>query len=204
MKRGDKIKCVKNTNFERYLEIDKNYEILAINNEGTLIDIGLNKFFPAENFILIKEDFTEERNMLQDILIIKDIEPYKLNEKIGEIPYLLVYWGKELARKEEELGMLEDAFDIWYSDTIEKIISDHLTLITDDKSRKEFIKTYHAQAKEKRLLLQDPQKASEYKKWRDSIHECARQVKELEIFVKGIEKKGFSLSAIKSYYESVQ
>lgn len=203
MKRGDKIKCIKNTGFERILELDKNYTIQAINSEGTLVDIGLNKLFETNNFILVKEDFTEERNMLEDILIVKDIEPYKLNEKIGELPYLLVYWGKKLAAKEEELGLLEDAYDIWYSNCIEQILTKHLALIEDDKSKKEFIKAYHAQAKEKRLLLQDPEKLKEYKNWQTKIHATKREVTDLEIFVKGIEKKGFALSAIKSYYESI-
>ncbi len=203
MKRGDKIKCIKNTGFEKILELDKNYTIQAINSEGTLVDIGLNKLFETNNFILVKEDFTEERNMLEDILIVKDIEPYKLNEKIGELPYLLVYWGKKLAAKEEELGLLEDAYDIWYSNCIEQILTKHLALIEDDKSKKEFIKAYHAQAKEKRLLLQDPEKLKEYKNWQTKIHATKREVTDLEIFVKGIEKKGFALSAIKSYYESI-
>ena len=51
MKKGDKVKCIKNDGYERILEKGYFYEVFIINEKENTIDIGKEREFPIDYII---------------------------------------------------------------------------------------------------------------------------------------------------------
>lgn len=200
--KNDKVKCISNDGFERLLKKGQIYTVYGFDETG--IDIGFAKNFPEQLFQKIentKYDFTETRSELEDIFWSKDMEIYELEDKIAEMNYLQKYWGDKLEDKLKELKMLELGFETWYDNTIEKVLTD-LTKTMDDKTKKEFLKNYSSQVKERRLVTMTCKE--EYEDWQKSIIEKEHEIGKLKMTVKSLETKAINLNIInKNHKETI-
>lgn len=203
MKKGDKVKCIKNDGYERILEKGYFYEVFIINEKENTIDIGKEREFPIDYFIEDKHDFTEKRNELEDIFWSKDLEIYELEDKIAEINYLQKYWGDKLEDKLKELKIIKMAFEIWYDKTIEENIR-KITQGMEDKDKKEFLKNYSAQYKEKRLITMIKDTAEEYQNKQIEIINIEHEIGKLKMTVESLKTKAINLNIInKNHQETI-
>ncbi|MCM1260586.1 MAG: hypothetical protein NC222_06485 [Staphylococcus sp.] len=202
MKKGDKIKCIKDTGFERILEVGKFYTAYCLDEKK--VDIGLDRDFPIEFFVEAdKHDFTEERDELSDIFWSKDMEIWELEDKIAEINYLQKYWGDKLEDKLKELKILKMAFEIWYDNTIEEAVH-KFTAGMNDKDKKEFLKNYSAQAKERRLITMIPEYSEQYEQKQKDIIELEYEIGKFKMTLKSLETKAINLAIInKNHKETI-
>lgn len=203
MKKGDKVKCIKNDGYERILEKGYFYEVFIINEKENTIDIGKEREFPIDYFIEDKHDFTEKRNELEDIFWSKDMEIYELEDKIAEINYLQKYWGDKLEDKLKELKIIKMAFEIWYDKTIEENIR-KITQGMEEKDKKEFLKNYSAQYKEKRLITMIKDTAEEYQNKQIEIINIEHEIGKLKMTVESLKTKAINLNIInKNHQETI-
>lgn len=203
MKKGDKVKCIKNDGYERILEKGYFYEVFIINEKENTIDIGKEREFPIDYFIEDKHDFTEKRNELEDIFWSKDMEIYELEDKISEINYLQKYWGDKLEDKLKELKIIKMAFEIWYDKTIEENIR-KITQGMEEKDKKEFLKNYSAQYKEKRLITMIKDTAEEYQNKQIEIINIEHEIGKLKMTVESLKTKAINLNIInKNHQETI-
>lgn len=201
-KKGDKIKCIKDTGFERILEVGKVYTVFLVFNKK--VDVGLDRDFPIDFFVEIeKHDFTEQREELNDIFWSKDMEIWELEDKIAEINYLQKYWGDKLEDKLKELKILKLAFEIWYDKTIEELIQ-KFTSSMDEKEKKEFLKNYSTQAKERRLITMIDEYSKQYEEKQKDIIELEHEIGKLKMTVESLKTKAINLAIInKNHKETI-
>ena len=202
MKKGDKIRCISDKGFERILEKNKIYTLYAINDNK--VDVGLDRDFPLDLFVEAdKHDFTEQRDELTDIFWSKDLEIWELEDKIAEINYLQKYWGDKLEGKLKELKLLKMAFEIWYDKSIEDAIN-KITQGMVDKDKKEFLKNYSTQAKERRLITMLKEYSEEYEKKQKEIIETEYEIGKLKMTVESLKTKAINLAIInKNHQETI-
>lgn len=199
----DKVKVIKTEGFEEFLKKGQIYTIFDIDETG--IDIGFSRNFPITLFALIepdKCDFTEERDILQDVFWSKDLEIPELEEQISKINYLQAYYGLKMEKLIKELKILELGFDTWYDKTIEEEIDKVSKQFTDAKDKKEFLKNYSTQAKERRLLTLAH--SAEYEEWRKSIIEKEYEIGKLKNILKSLDTKAINLNIINKNHKEYE
>lgn len=198
----DKVRCINNQGFERLIQKGQIYTVYDIDKTG--IDIGYSKNFPENLFKKVENqtyNLTEERSELEDIFWLKDLEIYELEDKIAEMNYLQKYWADKLEDKLKELKILKLGFETWYDTKVEEVISS-LTKTMDDKTKKEFLKNYSSQAKEKRLVTIACKE--EYEQWQKSIIDKEYEVGKLKSTVSSLETKAINLNIInKNHKETI-
>lgn len=199
----DKVKVIKTEGFEEFLKKGQIYTIFDIDETG--IDIGFSRNFPVALFALVepdKCDFTEERDILQDVFWSKDLEIPELEEQISKINYLQAYYGLKMEKLIKELKILELGFDTWYDKTIEEEIDKVSKQFTDPKDKKEFLKNYSTQAKERRLLTLAH--STEYEEWRKSIIEKEYEIGKLKNILKSLDTKAINLNIINKNHKEYE
>ena len=203
MNKKDKVKVIKTDGYEEFLKKGQVYTVLDFDESG--IDIGFSRNFPLELFALVnpdKCDFTEERDVLQDVFWSKDLEIPELEEEISKINYLQAYYGLKMENLVKELKILELGFDTWYDKTIDKEINLALNKITDPKEKKEYLKNYSSQAKERRFLTLTH--SAEYEEWRKSIIEKEYEIGKLKNILKSLDTKAINLNIINKNHKEYE
>lgn len=204
IEKKDKVKCIKNENYERVLIIGQIYTVYDIDENG--LDIGYSNNFPEEYFTKIenkKYDLSEERSELSDIFWTKDMEIWELEDKIAEMNYIQKYWGDKLEEKLQQLKILKMAFEIWYDQTISDNIN-KLICNMDEKDKKDFIKNYSAQYKERRIITLIPETAKKYEEKQKEIFNLEAEIGKLKMTVESLKTKAINLAIInKNHQETI-
>ena len=204
MNKKDNVKVVKTDGYEEYLKKGEKYTVFDILPDNT-IDIGFSRNFPADLFVVITEekcDFNEERDILTDLFWSKDMEIPELEEQIAKVNYLQAYYGLKLEHLIQELKILELGFDTWYDRIAEQEITKAVKELTEPKDKKEFLKNYSTQAKERRFVTLTHGK--EYEDWRKQIIEKEYEIGKLKTVIKSLDTKAINLNIINKNHKEYE